>query len=64
MARKTPDNYVPNCAIVSENENLTFETKPMKHKMGQRHKRKPILKHLSFFLFQAGFVLVLFAGLW
>ena len=25
MARKTPDNYVPNCAIVSENENLTFE---------------------------------------
>jgi LDH2 family malate/lactate/ureidoglycolate dehydrogenase len=25
MARKTPDNYVPNCAIVSENQNLTFE---------------------------------------
>ena len=25
LARKTPDNYVPNCAIVSENENLTFE---------------------------------------
>ena len=25
MARKTPDSYVPNCAIVSENQNLTFE---------------------------------------
>ena len=25
MARKTPDSYVPNCAIVSQNENLTFE---------------------------------------
>lgn len=25
IARKTPDNYVPNCAIVSENQNLTYE---------------------------------------
>ncbi len=25
QARATPDNYVPNCAIVSENQNLTFE---------------------------------------
>lgn len=24
-ARDTPNNYVPNCAIISENENLTFE---------------------------------------
>ena len=24
-ARATPDNYVPSCAIVSENQNLTFE---------------------------------------
>lgn len=25
QARLTPDNYVPNCAIVSDNQNLTFE---------------------------------------
>tara|TARA_B100000676_G_C18055803_1_gene834335 strand:+ start:1094 stop:2173 length:1080 start_codon:yes stop_codon:yes gene_type:complete len=25
MSRKTPDQYVPNCAIVSQNKNLTFE---------------------------------------
>jgi LDH2 family malate/lactate/ureidoglycolate dehydrogenase len=25
QARATPDNYVPNCAIVSDNQNLTFE---------------------------------------
>jgi len=25
LARKTPDLYVPNCAIVSENKNLTYE---------------------------------------
>ena len=25
MARQTPDQYVPNCAIVSQNANLTFE---------------------------------------